>query len=136
MPRLVQLVSRAPPKLLKELGNNLVSLSFLRVGFKTNMFPRNERGGLRVSEFFHCVCQFVLNSDRESRAQVQEYFPLLVEKEYRPFESESPLARIVLENMFREYFMIPSNAPLPTELPVDILKAMAQRQSLTLDPSV
>jgi hypothetical protein len=135
MPRLVQLVSRAPLKLLKEL-DLYISCRFLRIGFETNMFPRNERGDLRVNEFFDCVCRFVLSSDRESRAVLHKYFPLLVEKAYLPFEGEPPLVRMVLETLFRLHFVIPANVFLPLKHPVGLIKMVPGWESLIRDPAV
>jgi hypothetical protein len=127
MSQLVHLVSRAPPKLLKE-HRKLVSLSFIHIGLKLKNFPSNGKDGFSVAEFYDCIGQFVLNSDRESRAELHKYFPLLVEKEYCPFEGEPPLVRIVLETLLWMYFTIHPN--------VGILKTVPGWELLIRDPAV
>jgi hypothetical protein len=59
---------------------------------------------------------------------LHKYFPLLVEEEYRPFECEPPLVRIVLETLFRMYFTIHSN--------VGILETVVEWKPFTRDPAI
>lgn len=135
LPRLLQVVRSAPFKLLKEMDLT-ISFRVLRIGFENKIFPLNDRGKPCVTDFFNCVCRFVLKSDRESRTKLHEHFPLLVGKEYCPFENEPPLVRMVLETLFRRFFAIPVNVSLPLKYPMGSIKAVSGWESFVQDPAV
>lgn len=96
---LLFLVSRAPPMFLEKIGHYIAhSFSRLRIG--KNFFRMTLRG-ICVPEIFFVLNEFIRTDDRIARIMLFEFFKLWMDEEYRPLECESPLVKILFENLNR-----------------------------------
>lgn len=98
--KLLYLANRAPRPLLEKVGRHLaVCFAKLRIGDLLDVTCF----GLLVPELFISLGEFVRTNDRDARTKLFGFFKLWMDEEYRPFECESPLVKILFENLL-SYF--------------------------------
>ena len=98
--KLLYLANRAPRPLLEKVGRLLaVCFANLRIGDLLDVTCF----GLIVPELFISLGEFVPTNDRDARIKLFGFFKLWMDEEYRPFECESFIVRILFENLL-SYF--------------------------------